>query len=102
MIRRPPRSTRRYTLFPYTTLFRSLIPGPDLSSERVAGSLGGRTGPGGAADERKEDERSDGEPHHGFHAAGSLTNSVPATGRQSFARMRPAPRRGLWTTFPRL
>src|SRR6188474_4000700 len=22
MIRRPPRSTRRYTLFPYTTLFR--------------------------------------------------------------------------------
>src|SRR6186713_3742690 len=24
MIRRPPRSTHRYTLFPYTTLFRSL------------------------------------------------------------------------------
>src|SRR6059058_1553671 len=24
MIRRPPRSTRRYTLFPYTTLFRSI------------------------------------------------------------------------------
>src|SRR6059058_6565188 len=24
IIRRPPRSTRRYTLFPYTTLFRSL------------------------------------------------------------------------------
>src|SRR6059058_6522488 len=23
MMRRPPRSTRRYTLFPYTTLFRS-------------------------------------------------------------------------------
>src|SRR6059058_3966655 len=23
MLRRPPRSTRRYTLFPYTTLFRS-------------------------------------------------------------------------------
>src|SRR3546814_5220888 len=27
MIRRPPRSTRTYTLFPYTTLFRS-DPGP--------------------------------------------------------------------------
>src|SRR3546814_10210109 len=27
MIRRPPRSTRTDTLFPYTTLFRSLIPG---------------------------------------------------------------------------
>src|SRR3546814_2121063 len=25
MIRRPPRSTRTYTLFPYTTLFRSTI-----------------------------------------------------------------------------
>src|SRR3546814_4173736 len=26
MIRRPPRSTRTDTLFPYTTLFRSLLP----------------------------------------------------------------------------
>src|SRR3546814_1402219 len=25
MIRRPPRTTRTYTLFPYTTLFRSLL-----------------------------------------------------------------------------
>src|SRR3546814_19597457 len=30
MIRRPPRSTRTDTLFPYTTLFRSL-PGADLA-----------------------------------------------------------------------
>src|SRR3546814_10200811 len=28
MIRRPPRSTRTDTLFPYTTLFRSLRPSP--------------------------------------------------------------------------
>src|SRR3546814_2829556 len=28
MIRRPPRSTRTDTLFPYTTLFRSLEPAP--------------------------------------------------------------------------
>src|SRR3546814_9875592 len=27
MMRRPPRSTRTYTLFPYTTLFRSRIAG---------------------------------------------------------------------------
>src|SRR3546814_16302524 len=27
MIRRPPRPTRTYTLFPYTTLFRSADPG---------------------------------------------------------------------------
>src|SRR3546814_17554143 len=30
MIRRPPRSTRTDTLFPYTTLFRSLCAGKDL------------------------------------------------------------------------
>src|SRR5438477_2191493 len=33
MIRRPPRST----LFPYTTLFRSLVLGDDLRHERVHG-----------------------------------------------------------------
>src|SRR3546814_12353486 len=32
MIRRPPRSTRTDTLFPYTTLFRS--PGPDHGDHR--------------------------------------------------------------------
>src|SRR3546814_1002071 len=31
MIRRPPRSTRTYTLFPYTTLFRS---GPNVSMRK--------------------------------------------------------------------
>src|SRR3546814_16612660 len=40
MIRRPPRSTRTDTLFPYTTLFRSII------------ALGGRVGEwAGAADQ---------------------------------------------------
>src|SRR3546814_2217898 len=33
MIRRPPRSTRTYTLFPYTTLFRSE---PELREELLA------------------------------------------------------------------
>src|SRR3546814_2622831 len=34
MIRRPPRSTRTDTLFPYTTLFRSLADGPsDIGGE---------------------------------------------------------------------
>src|SRR3546814_10973350 len=28
MIRRPPRSTRTDTLFPYTTLFRAMLPPP--------------------------------------------------------------------------
>src|SRR3546814_16505493 len=36
MIRRPPRSTRTDTLFPYTTLFRSFVPGgvPQLVQSR--------------------------------------------------------------------
>src|SRR3546814_7307678 len=39
MIRRPPRSTRTDTLFPYTTLFRSFISGPvtDTLNIRLAG-----------------------------------------------------------------
>src|SRR3546814_12038171 len=41
MIRRPPRSTRTYTLFPYTTLFRSKMPHNS--------DLHGVTGPGGGA-----------------------------------------------------
>src|SRR3546814_16186274 len=36
MIRRPPRPTRTDTLFPYTTLFRSL----DLAKASLAGSFG--------------------------------------------------------------
>src|SRR3546814_13914301 len=50
MIRRPPRSTRTDTLFPYTTLFRSerdpvVVPLEDLSGTRdraegVAGAVG--------------------------------------------------------------
>src|SRR3546814_13227037 len=43
MIRRPPRSTRTDTLFPYTTLFRS--PGRRRGRERdPAGRPGGRGG----------------------------------------------------------
>src|SRR3546814_20311004 len=38
MIRRPPRSTRTDTLFPYTTLFRSRCAGPGIAFER--GDLG--------------------------------------------------------------
>src|SRR3546814_13375102 len=35
MMRRPPRSTRTDTLFPYTTLFRSLWPG--IAEEQMSG-----------------------------------------------------------------
>src|SRR3546814_2771033 len=39
MIRRPPRSTRTDTLFPYTTLFRSVVGFPDLVSVFMGTSL---------------------------------------------------------------
>src|SRR3546814_4711241 len=48
MIRRPPRSTRTDTLFPYTTLFRSLAAGvveafePGGQPHRNTGRRGGR------------------------------------------------------------
>src|SRR5881409_988789 len=35
MIRRPPRSTRETTLFPYTTLFRSLVVPRQISLQPV-------------------------------------------------------------------
>src|SRR3546814_3276077 len=35
MIRRPPRSTRTDTLFPYTTLFRSIAGGSGVASSTV-------------------------------------------------------------------
>src|SRR3546814_617154 len=40
MIRRPPRSTRTDTLFPYTTLFRSLDGGPHLGIDPVRSNSG--------------------------------------------------------------
>src|SRR3546814_10075849 len=56
MIRRPPRSTRTDTLFPYTTLFRSRKPAHGRQGAGAGARLGqhrprqasGRGGPGGA------------------------------------------------------
>src|SRR3546814_2405088 len=42
MIRRPPRSTRTDTLFPYTTLFRSIVEAGLPRPFRRAGSLSGQ------------------------------------------------------------
>src|SRR3546814_12941509 len=61
MIRRPPRSTRTDTLFPYTTLFRSALPaatslvarcvcGTDVSRGGVVGPAPPSTRAGGGAD----------------------------------------------------
>src|SRR3546814_12981309 len=45
MIRRPPRSTRTDTLFPYTTLFRSAV--ADGGCARAGAGAGGRSAAGG-------------------------------------------------------
>src|SRR3546814_7740010 len=55
MIRRPPRSTRTDTLFPYTTLFRSVSPGSQIILAPAAGQGDGKiafsnTGSIGAVD----------------------------------------------------
>src|SRR3546814_7903495 len=42
MIRRPPRSTRTDTLFPYTTLFRSAGPGPGRAGPAPPDRCAGR------------------------------------------------------------
>src|SRR3546814_6885450 len=61
MIRRPPRSTRTDTLFPYTTLFRSARGGRPGDSAGAAASHGGRQARG---------------DHH--HAAGAPVGRQPA------------------------
>src|SRR3546814_17308748 len=58
MIRRPPRSTRTDTLFPYTTLFRSLAQHPEPAWRAEA--LGGRV---------ERDRRQRGGPAPARHAA---------------------------------
>src|SRR3546814_5315883 len=93
MIRRPPRSTRTDTLFPYTTLFRSdhlqqrsqaaAGPHPDLATRRPpadAAAVLGHTLPIEHAPERgrrlrraaRADERSGEDPPRGRRAARRL------------------------------
>src|SRR3546814_14383479 len=87
MIRRPPRSTRTDTLFPYTTLFRSsaclLQPAIDRigdADERgglVAGpGDGGRTRVGGGAD--RKIERHPAEERHAQFPGAGLGAAAPA------------------------
>src|SRR3546814_14172051 len=77
MIRRPPRSTRTDTLFPYTTLFRSALPAragdlalPDIANVRV-GDAGRQDAVVGADVDRADD-------------AGDLDAFVAAIERQEF------------------
>src|SRR3546814_18843254 len=51
MIRRPPRSTRTDTLFPYTTLFRSATPYAELHCHSAFSFLDGSSAPEELAEE---------------------------------------------------
>src|SRR3546814_7050959 len=62
MIRRPPRSTRTDTLFPYTTLFRSLLPEVVGQAARVVAAAAERRARRAA---RRPDRLVDGEDHIG-------------------------------------
>src|SRR3546814_4981361 len=60
MIRRPPRSTRTDTLFPYTTRFRSGEILEDLADDALVGILGDlRRGRGIAPRQRSEEHTSE-------------------------------------------
>src|SRR3546814_14670768 len=53
MIRRPPRSTRTYTLFPYTTLFRSTVVVHNLEFDVAAFEFIDRGGSAGTKNESR-------------------------------------------------
>src|SRR3546814_3923654 len=59
MIRRPPRSTRTDTLFPYTTLFRSHRPAVAARAMPVEGRSGEERRPYGGRSPRGRDHRSE-------------------------------------------
>src|SRR3546814_6335025 len=60
MIRRPPRSTRTDTLFPYTTLFRSLAPlSPSINTINVLDSCPVRSSSSSRRPNRSEEHTSE-------------------------------------------
>src|SRR3546814_17216914 len=78
MIRRPPRSTRTDTLFPYTTLFRSAVPavGFPLARHRAGADRARPVAAGGAG------------------ARGAVARRRSGPGRHRPTRRRPGPYAG--------
>src|SRR3546814_4582254 len=68
MIRRPPRSTRTDTLFPYTTLFRSgLVGRPRPASRRATRQCGERLGSWLPRSGSRQGQTSGESQHHWHH-----------------------------------
>src|SRR3546814_6948381 len=85
MIRRPPRSTRTDTLFPYTTLFRSA----GRAAPRLGARGGGRPHAGAAAGPRRQAARlCRAAADHGGHGP-----AVPCDPGLAAEGVRPAPAR---------
>src|SRR3546814_7028137 len=100
MIRRPPRSTRTDTLFPYTTLFRS-EPSLDDGAPRAAVPLGvEQDGAGGQAAHRRAAQPRAVGAHPGPPGAGRPSplphlRTAGGGGRQLCAALRAAARPGV-------
>src|SRR3546814_20948133 len=71
MIRRPPRSTRTDTLFPYTTLFRSVIDDQYAQPRHVQWLVGGR---------RRGDLRTGRRGHRDVHAEQAAVSKLGMQG----------------------
>src|SRR3546814_12811826 len=82
MIRRPPRSTRTDTLFPYTTLFRSVDPGPCIAGEAHKAEADG-PGIGEQGRDRGDDAFPVAQPHPPLGNAAAPPHAVPAVERNS-------------------
>src|SRR3546814_7424467 len=78
MVRRPPRSTRTDTLFPYTTLFRSAARPRDVRAQRVQLRLA-------AAPGRRARLRLGGRAAGKDRLAGATGRLIPARPLQEFA-----------------
>src|SRR3546814_15316114 len=87
MIRRPPRSTRTDTLFPYTTLFRSHQPHADHEQRREQ-----EEEEGGRRDHRQKDAPRNHD--HGAQERGHSANSPMASARASSST-----RQSTWRTI---
>src|SRR3546814_4468577 len=75
MIRRPPRSTRTDTRFPYTTLFRSHGDG----ARRLEGVHRQHHGPGGKRSDTARADRRCGEPHRARQTARRVVRASSLT-----------------------
>src|SRR3546814_9175340 len=82
MIRRPPRSTRTDTLFPYTTLFRSLaLPPADPASRGDAQPVGGPIRPSRNSNPTSRSRSSRAGPSRSTHFARCASTNAGAIAR---------------------